>query len=285
MYIVRWLMGHPIIATWVLAIVAILLTYGSGGKSTLEDGTVTQQTTEQIMPADVGNKLTKQEVSAVAMPNTSLAETPAVTVTTSDVSTNESAKQAVTNSIVAIHSAEVGQAKKDVVNDMGVTSVSNDTVKSTQNAGRVTEITPKSVATSAQINNVANNSVTASMLSDTTIKNVSEDIGDLGQVSTGEMLKMAREAYWNNGLDEAAQIYRQLIKIEPDVIEHKGELGNVYWRQGYPKKAAEMYSEIAIPMINEGGTERVANMVGFIGLFYPDRAAEINKKIESSKIK
>ena len=94
---------------------------------------------------------------------------------------------------------------------------------------------------------------------------------------------MAREAYWNNGLDEASQIYSQLIELEPTVIEHRGELGNVYWRQGYPKKAAQLYSEIAIPMIEQGNSERVANMIGFIGLFFPDRAAEIHKRLQSVK--
>ncbi len=97
----------------------------------------------------------------------------------------------------------------------------------------------------------------------------SESIQDLSQSSTEEMLLMAREAYWNNGLEEASQIYMQLIELEPAVIEHRGELGNVYWRQGYPKKAAELYSEIAIPMIEEGNSERVANMVGFIGSVLP----------------
>ncbi len=106
-------------------------------------------------------------------------------------------------------------------------------------------------------------------------------ITDLSQLAGDEMLLMAREAYWNNGLDEAAQIYTKLIDIEPKILEHRGELGNVFWRQGYPKKAAELYSEIAIPMIENGNSERVANMIGFIGLFYPDRAALIHQKMQS----
>jgi len=102
-------------------------------------------------------------------------------------------------------------------------------------------------------------------------------------MSTEDMLVMAREAYWNNGLEEASEIYIKLIELEPDVLEHKGELGNVYWRQGFPEKAAELYSEVAIPMIKEGDGERVANMIGFIGLFFPDRAAEINRQLQSHR--
>jgi hypothetical protein len=92
---------------------------------------------------------------------------------------------------------------------------------------------------------------------------------------------MAREAYWNNGLEESAEIYKVLIEREPEVIEHKGELGNVFWRQGYPKQAAELYAEIAAPMIEKGNAERVSNMVGFIGLFFPERATEIRALLDA----
>jgi len=104
---------------------------------------------------------------------------------------------------------------------------------------------------------------------------------DLSTSSKEDLLLIAREAYWNNGLDEAAEIYQNLIKMEPNVLDHKGELGNVYWRQGFPKKAAELYSEIAIPMIKDGKSESVANMLGFIGLFYPDRAAQIDDHLQA----
>jgi hypothetical protein len=105
----------------------------------------------------------------------------------------------------------------------------------------------------------------------------------LGDKSTDDLLLMAREAYWNNGLDEAAAIYQQLIQREPNVVAHKGELGNVYWRQGFPEKSASLYAEIALPMIKDGHADRVANMVGFIELFHPDKAAEIKKTLQGLK--
>ena len=43
---------------------------------------------------------------------------------------------------------------------------------------------------------------------------------------------MAREAYWNNGLEEASQIYTQLIELEPTVIEYRGELGSIKTNTG-----------------------------------------------------
>ncbi len=105
-------------------------------------------------------------------------------------------------------------------------------------------------------------------------------IAGLNEQSSDDLLLMAREAYWNNGLDEAASIYQQLIEREPHVVAHKGELGNVYWKQGFPEKSAILYAEIAIPMIKNGKADRVENMVGFIEQFHPDKATEIRKHLQ-----
>jgi hypothetical protein len=110
---------------------------------------------------------------------------------------------------------------------------------------------------------------------------VNEESSDLADKSSDDLLMMAREAYWDNGLDKAASLYSELITREPTVFEHKGELGNVFWRQGYPKKAAELYADIAEPMISNGNGERVSNMVGFIGLFFPERASSIRKLLDA----
>jgi len=103
--------------------------------------------------------------------------------------------------------------------------------------------------------------------------------GDLSDQSSDSLLTMAREAYWNNGLEEASTLYNELIRREPEVFGHKGELGNVLWKQGQPKKAAGLYAEIAKPMIEAGNTERVSNMVGFISLFFPEKAKAISEML------
>ena len=113
------------------------------------------------------------------------------------------------------------------------------------------------------------------------VEQTDTDKVDLSGKSSDDLLMMAREAFWDNGLDKAASLYSELITREPTVIEHKGELGNVYWRQGYPKKAAELYADIAGPMIDKGNGERVSNMVGFIGLFFPERAVTIRKQLDA----
>lgn len=103
------------------------------------------------------------------------------------------------------------------------------------------------------------------------------------EMSAEELLLMAREAYWNNGLEESEQLYLKLIELNPGVIDYKGELGNVFWRQGTPKKAAELYAEISFPMIEAGDTDKVANMVGFIGFHFPEVATEIHNALEAKK--
>ena len=103
------------------------------------------------------------------------------------------------------------------------------------------------------------------------------------EADADELLLMAREAYWNNGLEESAQIYQKLVEMSPEIIDYKGELGNVYWRQGFPEKAAELYAEISVPMIEEGNTAKVANMVGFIGLYFPEKATEIHNLLQAKK--
>ena len=105
-------------------------------------------------------------------------------------------------------------------------------------------------------------------------------LNSLEDKATDDLLLMAREAFWNNGLDEAISIYQQLVQREPKVMEHKGELANVYWKQGFSAKAAGIYAEIAIPMIEIGKADRVESMVGFIKQYHPEKAVEIEKHLQ-----
>ncbi|HHL19522.1 MAG TPA: tetratricopeptide repeat protein [Thiothrix sp.] len=94
-----------------------------------------------------------------------------------------------------------------------------------------------------------------------------------------ELLQQARIAFNQKELDKSVAIYQQLIKQQPNVIEYKGELGNVFYHQNKPKEAAALYAEIALPLIQQGKSNQAANMLGFIGAFYPEKAAEISKHL------
>jgi len=250
MYIVRWLMSHPIVATWVLGAIAILLTVGSGKKEVVSDQEkISEDTIElsEVIKSDDNNG----SVEVVNELN-SIDDSKSVII-------EEKAASNLVGTSKNISDKKIDVSKEIAPDVKVVTKTLND----------------KEATLESKVANDSNG----------TDKGDSKEsaIADLGKLTSEEMLLMAREAFWNNGLDESAQIYKKLIQVEPRILEHRGELGNVYWRQGYPKKAAELYSEIAIPMIEEGNSEKVANMIGFIGLFYPDRAAEIHKRMQSQK--
>jgi hypothetical protein len=250
MYITRWLAGHPLIAIWVLGIVAILLSWpGIGGGKVHKP-----QSASEIHPLETqsGKVSSRQGDGREARAHM-----------------QDGAGQ------------EVPDHNKPAIKDSAGVAVKSESTALPTQAKRLAQAAApfKSEANSPVKTTTDTVQLSATEMSDTKATAVQ----DLSTMATDDMLVMAREAYWNNGLDEASQIYIKLIELEPDVLEHKGELGNVYWRQGYPKKAAELYSEIAIPMIKAGDGERVANMIGFIGLFFPDKAAEINRQLQAQK--
>jgi len=250
MKISKWFVEHPLAAIWALGATAILLSMGSGNKK------------QEVVSDDIHD-------------------------TNSDVvATEKAAKKLVINEASATKPLPV------VGKDIGITNKNIVKEELPKIKEPVAAAPPVAIQVAEPDNNANLNNSPEPFASDATVKSeksnpskkiaeVSEVAEDLGQLGTDELLLMAREAYWNNGLDEAAEIYQQLIKQEPQVIEHKGELGNVYWRQGYPKKAAELYSEIAIPLIESGSSGRVSNMLGFIQLFYPDRVEVIMDRLRT----
>jgi hypothetical protein len=298
MYIVRWLMGHPIIAMWFLAAIAILLNFGTGSKNDIAKNGDSSELQTIVATDSVSDIQKSTEDNTGVIDDGKNKEQSS----NSDAQKSSQALTSSSNTVGSLgevyNSFPKGMAADDERAVDEATSTSKHEVASVESISSTQERDSKlqaDTATNSTENlgsvggvNTSSNTASNTTLSESipkTDNNKSAAIADLDDMSTEEMLLMAREAYWNNGLDEAAQIYLQLIKLEPKVISHRGELGNVYWRQGYPKKAAELYSEISLPMIEQGESERVSNMIGFVGLFYPDRAAEIHKLLQSKAAK
>ncbi len=255
MNIVRWLTNHPILSVWALTIVALLLSLGgTGGKKHGEEVNIASNEHVEVN-SSAGGQGSDHHVAENTAANAGQQST--VVATATSVSAN-------TMNTVANHQ-QVQVAVPAVSAPVNNATVNTGDTNDTKAAASEAVTTPAEDVASTEV------SSTGQALS----------ASDLGNKSVDDLLLMAREAYWNNGLDEAASIYQQLIEREPNVVEHKGELGNVYWRQGFPEKSASLYADIAIPMIKKGNAERVSNMIGFIGLFYPDKAAEINKYMQS----
>ncbi len=251
MYIFRWLMKHPIIilALYFLSIAAILYSMTGGNSSDKNiDGSL-------VKKGSVSNYFKKHGVD--------LSNAPTIepsTLTTTLV--NEDSSEETTDTTFT----------EDTKTDESKISEPSENELEAPSTPPTDEVAaePTSPADETAVELTAK---TEEAQPDT----------QFSEMSAEELLLMAREAYWNNGLEESAQIYQQLIEMNPNVIDYKGELGNVYWRQGFPKKAAELYAEISLPMIEEGNADRVANMVGFIGLFFPEKATEIHNVLQVDK--
>jgi len=261
MDMIRWLATNKVVVTvWGLGILAILLaSIFGGGKKETEQPTAAVET-KVVETAAVATETVKPATASVAAAATVATAAVASTVQSAVDTTAEASTDAVkeANAETAVDVKEVSAETEAAV----VTEADN----SEESTGESQEA---ATATASASTEAATEQASA----------VKED--DLSDKSSDDLLMMAREAYWDNGLDKAASLYSELITREPKVIEHKGELGNVFWRQGYPKKAAELYADIAEPMITEGNGERVSNMVGFIGLFFPERAATIRKLLDA----
>lgn len=248
-------MKNPVIilALYFLSIVAILFSMMGGGSS--------DKVADTTGAADL-QKANSTEVD--------LSDAPAIEPST------------LTTALVTGDSADETADKENNDSD----SASKDESSSAETNPEVADATITAEGTENQTTEASSTTTTTTTTSEA-ISDAIPAAGDtetqFSEMSADELLLMAREAYWNNGLDESAQIYQQLIELNPETVDYKGELGNVYWRQGFPKKAAELYAEISLPMIEEGNADKVANMVGFIGLFFPEKATEIHNILQAAK--
>lgn len=201
--------------------------------------------------------------------------------------TNEKAEITEAVNVVETSSEAVDVSKAPSIEPSTLTSALVNGESETEEAETKVEEAADTVVAIEEKPEVAGTEVEANVETDTAAvveeAITAETETQFSESSAEELLLMAREAYWNNGLEESAEIYQQLIQANPDVIDYKGELGNVFWRQGFPKKAAELYAEISLPMIEAGSADKVANMVGFIGLFFPEKATEIHNKLQADK--
>ena len=254
MDMIRWLASNIVVqVAWGLGLLAVLLAFLFGGSKSAE---------EQVV-AESSNAVAEKVVTAEAAvePTVKAAAVAAVAAVASTVEKEAEPVQAVVETSAEAVVTETPATEEAVVE------------------AKTEEVVEAPAVETAAVESDAAAPATEEVLA---VEEATLDTSNVADKSSEDVLVMAREAYWNNGLDEAAELYGVLIEREPTVIEHKGELGNVLWRQGYPKKAAELYADIAAPMIEKGNGERVSNMVGFIGLFFPERAATIRELLASN---
>lgn len=236
MNILRWLMKHPIMLAWLLAITAILLNFGLGGNKA---GTAHKE----VAQVDAAH----QAAPAAAADH---GQAPAA-------ATQATAPQ----QAVATETAPVAAAAAPVATE---TAAPVTTATAPEAAPAVTAAAP--VAT-VEVPSAPAAAVVA------TPEAATAPVADAN--SEADLLRAAREAYWSNEFDNAAGFYTSLLKQTPDSLQYKGELANVFWKQGNSQQAAALFAELAPQLQAQGRSTEANNMRLYVEMVDPALAKTI----------
>ncbi|OQX06683.1 MAG: hypothetical protein BWK73_30275 [Thiothrix lacustris] len=252
MHILRWLMKHPIMLAWLLAIVAILLNFGIGGKPAEHGGKEMAAKPEQTHVApkvDAGHTAAQQHVAPAEV-----AVVP-VQAATQPAPAAAAMVQAVEVPAAPVQAAEVPKAAAQAAE---APVVATPAPAAEQAAPAQAVEAPAVVATPAQAAPAQQASANA----------------------PSDLLRAAREAYWANELDRAVGLYTDLLKQTPDSLDYKGELANVYWKQGNAEQASTLFADIAPKLAAQGRTTEALNMKLYVDMVNPELAKQIDAALK-----
>lgn len=256
MHILRWLMKHPIMLAWLLAIVAILLNFGIGGKPAEHGGKEMAAKPEQTHVApkvDAGHTAAQQHVAPAVAP----AEVAVVPVQAATQPAPAAAMvQAVEVPAAPVQAAEVPKAAAAQAAE--VPAVATPAPAAEQAAPAQAVEAHAVVATPAQAAPAQQASANA----------------------PSDLLRAAREAYWANELDRAVGLYTDLLKQTPDSLDYKGELANVYWKQGNAEQASTLFADVAPKLAAQGRTTEALNMKLYVDMVNPELAKQIDAALK-----
>lgn len=230
MNILRWLMKHPIMLAWLLAITAILLNFGLGGNKA---GTAHKE----VAQVDAAH----QAAPAAAADH---GQAPAA-------ATQAAAPQ---QAVVATETAPVAAAAAPVA----TTEAAAPAAPAVTAAAPVAAVEAPSAPAAAAV---------------ATPEAATAPVADAN--SEADLLRAAREAYWSNEFDNAAGFYTSLLKQTPDSLQYKGELANVFWKQGNSQQAAALFAELAPQLQAQGRSTEANNMRLYVEMVDPALAKTI----------
>ena len=245
-------MKHPIMLAWLLAITAILLNFGLGDKAgNAHKETAQVDTAHQAAPAAAADHAVQAPAAAeqAAAPQQVVAtETaPAVAAATPEAAAVPAAPVAT----VTVAPATTAAAPEAAAPEAAAPAV-------TAAASVATVEVPSAAAPAAA---VATPEATAAPVADAN--------------SEADLLRAAREAYWGNEFDNAAGFYTSLLKQSPDSLQYKGELANVFWKQGNSQQAAALFAELAPQLQAQGRSTEANNMRLYVEMVDPALAKTI----------
>lgn len=97
--------------------------------------------------------------------------------------------------------------------------------------------------------------------------------------SVEDLLLAAREAYWSGEYDRSVGFYQSLINKD-NKPDYKGELANVYWKQGKSTEAVSLYAEIAPWLAEQGRMTELQSIKVYADVVDPNKGAEIGAVIK-----
>lgn len=106
--------------------------------------------------------------------------------------------------------------------------------------------------------------------------------GQVGKVSTYQVLAAAREAFWLRDYVVAERHYNELISLDPANPDGYGELGNMYFSQGEWEKASVAYYEAGVRLLSEGMVSEAQQLVEVIRGLNGTQADDLEKEISQA---
>ena len=238
MNILRWLMKHPIMLAWLLAITAILLNFGLGNKA----GTAHKE----VAQVDAAHQAAPAAAAAADHGQAPAAATQAA---------------APQQAVVATETAPVAAAAAPVATETAApvtTATAPEAAPAVTAAAPVAAVEAPSAPAAAAV---------------ATPEAATAPVADAN--SEADLLRAAREAYWSNEFDNAAGFYTSLLKQTPDSLQYKGELANVFWKQGNSQQAAALFAELAPQLQAQGRSTEANNMRLYVEMVDPALAKTI----------
>ncbi|MFI0397745.1 MAG: hypothetical protein ACH34X_01600 [Thiolinea sp.] len=239
----RWLLVHPIAFAWILAAIAIILNWivGSGAPPKKEHQAKAEQHEVQAQKSAGHEQVAAdQQAAAGHEPASTQAQAAAAMPAESAEAT------ATTEQAQATHAATSGSVAEQAATGSAGTAAA---VAATAAAGATT------VAAANTGSAVNENS------------------------SAEDLLLAAREAYWSGEYDQSVGFYQSLLKKE-NKPDYKGELANVYWKQGKSTEAVTLYAEIAPWLAQQGRMAELQSIKVYADVVDPTKAAEIGSAIK-----
>ncbi|PIE00678.1 MAG: hypothetical protein CSA79_02665 [Thiothrix nivea] len=295
MHIIRWLFLHPVIFAWVLAILAILLNYGiSGDKGDAHHAKGAVEATEPHADTDAAHKEgnephvtkgTAEQHAKVAMVEKKVqAEaTPVVEA----VAMGDD-KSAVTVAVEQVKE-KAGDATEQAVDKAGdaagavkTAAVTAVATVATVVVGGGETVTKSAVVAVRQSTGQtgAEQAAVAGESTDTATPETDAVTAQTAEVaSTTDLLIAAREAYWSNDFDRAAGFYQELLARD-NQPSYKGELANVYWKQGNSQEAVKLYTDIAVWLKDQGRVAELQDIKVYIDQVDPAAGQKIGELLQ-----